>query len=186
MGLLSASISLIMSRIGSFSWAGSQFGAVIGKLLLLSLLYFCPCKFYCLDTFWVKGFVFGLLSLSFCESPAWLKRVATSGPYHIVLGVLFRVNHGYPSISGLWHILEIAPPTYSHWPISVLLISDNPLSPLPSPFPPNFFPPCTSNTNFISLSEKIQLCSLGPLLLFGIFRSADNCITIMYFMANIH
>ena len=69
-------VLLIVSGIGSCSWDGSQFRAIIVWPFPLFLFYLCPCTSFTEDTFWVECFVGGLVSLSLHWSLALLQEMA--------------------------------------------------------------------------------------------------------------
>ena len=145
-----------MSGIGSCPW--SQFGSVIDYPVPSSLLYFCPCTSCRQDTFWVKGFVDGLLSLTLhWEGPL-------QNSYFLLLGGSPRVTPIDPlgpllsQVSGTSLRLPFYPGLLSLFP--ALPTYDLPHSPFPTPHSsPSLLPPSsllltTSNIYFVSPSVK--------------------------------
>jgi hypothetical protein len=189
-------VSLIVSDTSSCLWYGSQVGLVIGCPFPQSLLHLCPCTSYRQDTFWVEGFMDGLMSISLHWEPAWLQEVAISGSISPLRGVSARATpidslepphprslvhpRDAPPLSCLLptHLFSLFLPSLSRSPYT---LSPHPCSP-PHLFsyPVSFIYPPRMGILFPLLSE-IQRSSLGSSLLFS-FESVN----ILYCMANIH
>jgi hypothetical protein len=131
-------VSLIVSDTSSCLWYGSQVGLVIGCPFPQSLLHLCPCTSYRQDTFWVEGFMDGLMSISLHWEPAWLQEVAISGSISPLRGVSARATPidslEPPHPRSLVHPRDAPPLSFS---LSLYLIP-SPLFPSPSLLLPSF------------------------------------------------
>jgi len=173
-------------------WDRSQFGPVIGWSLTPYLFHLCSCTSCRQDTYWVKGFVGRLLSLSL----PW-ESCLTIGGSHFRLHIphckesQLETPWGLPPVSGLWHILEMQPLTTADFhslPTSLSLHLIPPLPICPShPLSHLVFslhqPPMSI---LFPLLRKIQAPCLEPPLLYGFWGFVECSLAILYFIADIH
>jgi hypothetical protein len=169
----------------------------LGLLLVGHFLSICPrphaCSNSTQDKFGVQSFIGQLPSLSL----HW-KSCLTTGGCHFKCYILpllvdsAKVTPTYslgPSVPSLWHGLQMpnTPTTVSVlFPLLFLPLthpSSSSLHPFSHPVPS--LPPPPKSFLF-PYQGKIQVSSLGPSFLFGLFVSVDCRLVILYFMDNSH